>query len=101
MQLPARALAAAFLLTAALAAPRPLLAEEKPAADVSALSVKELLAANLGKRVSLRLSGGEPIEGVVSKVGDQAVLLANLTGRDFYDAWVRLERIEAVVYRAR
>jgi hypothetical protein len=101
MLTPARALAAAFLLTAALAAPRPALAEEKPAADVSVLSVKELLAANLGKRVSVRLTGGEAIEGVVSKVGDHAALLTSLTGRDFYDAWVRLEQIEAVVYRAR
>ncbi len=97
----AAALAALILIAGSLVALRPLSAEEKVAADPSALTTRDFLAANQGKRVSLRLGGGDAIEGVVAKVGDHQVHLSALSGREYYDAQVSIERIEAVVFKAR
>jgi hypothetical protein len=55
----------------------------------------------VGKRVSLVLGTGPELTGVVASVGDQVVHLTALSGRDFFDAVVSLDRIEAVVVRVR
>jgi len=66
-----------------------------------AATVKDVLAENLGKRVIVRLESGENLEGTVSKVGDSIVHIAKLSGRDFYDAIVRIDRINAIVFKVR
>jgi ribosomal silencing factor RsfS len=63
--------------------------------------MKEILASNEGKRVAIRLDGGEELEGVVTTVGDQLVHVAKLSKRDFYDAVIRIDKINAVIFRAR
>ena len=63
--------------------------------------MKEILASYEGKRVAVRLDSGEEVEGIVTTVGDQLVHLSKLSKRDFYDAVVRLDRINAVIFRAR
>lgn len=67
----------------------------------SGAAVKDILKDQTGKRVIVRLDAGEEIEGTVAKVGDQLVLLAKLSRRDFYDAVVRLDRISAVIIKVR
>lgn len=97
----AAALAAIVLAAGSLVTLRHVAAEEKkPSAD-PALSTHDFLASQQGKRVSVRLGGGETLEGFVAKIGDHQVLLSNLTGRDYYDALVKIESIEAVIFRAR
>ena len=51
--------------------------------------------------VELTLRGGKSYRGRVAKVGDHAVLLTELEGREFYDAWISLEDIAAVEIRVR
>jgi hypothetical protein len=63
--------------------------------------MKEILASYEGKRVAVRLDSGEEVEGIVTTVGDQLVHLSKLSKKDFYDAVVRLDRINAVIFRAR
>jgi len=63
--------------------------------------MKEILASNEGKRVAIRLDGGEELEGVVTRVGDQLVHFSKLSKRDFYDAVIRIDKINAVIFRAR
>ena len=63
--------------------------------------IKEILASYEGKRVAVRLEGGEELEGTVTTVGDQLVHLSKLSKRDFYDAVIRIEKINAVIFRAR
>jgi hypothetical protein len=70
--------------------------EFKPFATIS-----DVLHDNIGKRVILRLDGGDTLEGTVTKVGDSLVHIARLTGRDFYDALVPIDSISAVIYKAR
>ncbi len=63
--------------------------------------MKEILASYQGKRIAIRLDSGEEIEGIITTVGDQLVHLSKLSKRDFYDAVVRLDKINAVIFRAR
>jgi small nuclear ribonucleoprotein (snRNP)-like protein len=66
-----------------------------------ASAIKDILTEQVGKRVSIRLDGGEELEGVVARVGDQLVHISKLSKRDFYDALVRIDRISAVIIRTR
>ncbi len=76
------------------------IAQEKPVFNPS-ISVKDNLSANVGKRVSLMISAGEAVEGTIEKVGDHFVLISRLSGKDFYDALVRMDDVKAIVFRAR
>lgn len=64
-------------------------------------SVKEVLKGQEGKRVTVSTASGQEFDGVVSRVGDHLVHISSLTGKEFYDAVVRLDQISAVVFRAR
>lgn len=63
--------------------------------------IKDILLENINKRVIVRLETGENLEGFVTKVGDNLVHLSKITGRDFFDAIVRIDKISAVVFRVR
>jgi len=63
--------------------------------------IKEILADYEGKRIAIRLNGGEELEGIVTRVGDHLVHISKLSKRDFYDAVVRIEKIDAVIIRVR
>lgn len=75
-------------------------AQEKPVFNPT-ISLKDNLASNVGKRVSLMISTGESVEGTIEKVGDHFVLISKLSGKDFYDALIRIDGVKAVVFRAR
>jgi hypothetical protein len=62
-------------------------------------NVKIALDASVGRAVTLQLSSGQEISGTVTKVGDHVVQLSRLAGRDFYDALVVLDRVNAVLFR--
>jgi len=70
--------------------------ELKPAA-----TMKTLLTDSLGKRVVLRLESGEEMEGTVTVVGERLVHISKLSKRDFFDAFVSIDRISAVIVRVR
>ena len=63
--------------------------------------IKEILTGYVGKRVAIRLDAGEEMEGIVASVGDHLVHISKLSKRDFYDAVVRMDRINAVIMRVR
>ena len=79
----------------------PLFAEEKKL-DLNELStLKDVLKANIGKRIIVKLDGSEDLEGTVVEVTDKLVLVSKLSKRDFYDAYVRIDRISSIIFRAR
>ena len=65
------------------------------------IGIRENLLLNVGKRVAVRITAGDAIEGTIVKVGDHSVHLSKLLGRDYYDAIIRIERIEAIIFKAR
>jgi hypothetical protein len=64
-------------------------------------SVRDLLSKQVGKAVTLRLQGGEELSGKVQTVGGELVVLSPVSGRDFFDAAVRLDTVAAVLVRVR
>jgi small nuclear ribonucleoprotein (snRNP)-like protein len=64
-------------------------------------TVKSVLERLIGKRVSLVLTTGPELAGVVTTVGDKVVLLKDLTNREFFDGVVAIDQIGAVIVRTR
>ena len=74
-------------------------AQEKAALQPNA-TVLSILQGNAGKAVELHLRSGEKVGGKVGQVTDNIVYLSHLTGAEFYDAFVDVKEISAVVIRA-
>jgi hypothetical protein len=64
-------------------------------------SVQSLLAARKGKAVTLRLAGGQELTGTVRDATAKLVVLGGLAGREFFDAAVPIEKIDAVIVRTK
>ena len=75
-----------------------LLAQEKTALQPNA-TVLGLLQGSVGKGVELHLRSGEKLGGKVAQVTDSIVHLSNLTGAEYFDAFVDAKDISAVVVR--
>ena len=70
--------------------------EMKPSAVMS-----EILAEHVGKKVALRLEAGDEIEGTVVQVGKSLVHVSKLSGKEFYDAVISIDKISAVRMKVR
>lgn len=64
-------------------------------------TVQTVVGAQKGKRVTLRLRSGQELTGLVRDFTDKVVVLGELAGREFFDAVVPIESIEAVIIRTR
>ena len=64
-------------------------------------AIKSTLSAQQGKRVTVQLRSGQELTGTVQAVDADTVKLAELSGKEFFDATVRLEAVDAVIARAR
>jgi hypothetical protein len=63
-------------------------------------TVLGVLQGNTGKTVELRMQCGEKIGGKVEQVNDNVVLLSRLTGAEYFDGFVNVKDISAVVIRS-
>jgi hypothetical protein len=64
-------------------------------------NVESVLKGQTGKRVTLRLRSNQELTGVVRMSNARVVQLGALSGREFFDAVVPLEAIDAVLVRTR
>ena len=62
-------------------------------------SVAGILQGSAGKSVELHLRSGEKMGGKVAQVTDSIVHLSNLTGAEYFDAFVDVNDVWAVVVR--
>jgi hypothetical protein len=85
------------VIIAVLVAP-PMFAEEKPSLPPNA-TILNILQGNTGKTVELRMSCGEKIGGKVEQVNESLVLLSHLTGAEYFDGFINVKDISAVVVR--
>ena len=76
-----------------------LLAQEKASLQPNA-TILSILQGSTGKTVELRLNCGEKIGGKVEQVNDNLVFLSHLTGAEFFDGFVNIKDISAVVIRS-
>jgi hypothetical protein len=97
-----RIVLAAMIVAVAVSGPVGVLHAQQEKLEVNdADTVKVILERYLGKRVAVVLSTGQEMSGVVTKVTRDVLHLSELAGREFYDAVVPLDRINAVVIRVR
>ena len=64
-------------------------------------TTQSVVAAQKGKRVTLRLRSGQELTGILRQSTDRLVVLGELSGREFFDAAVPIEAIEAVIVRTK
>lgn len=55
----------------------------------------------MGKRIHVSLNSGKEITGTVRDIGNQLVHLEKIEGRDYFDALIRVDSINAVDTRFR
>jgi hypothetical protein len=91
---------AAVLAVGALAPARTAMAEEKVEFKAGS-TMREMLAQFTGKRVALRIDEGAELDGTLVMVGDQVAQLTKVIGREYSDAYVRLDSIKAFVIKVR
>ena len=60
------------------------------------LSLVDNLKSFMGKNIFIHLNSGNTLQGNVKAVGNGLVHLEKLTGKDFYDALIRIEEISAI-----
>jgi hypothetical protein len=89
-----------ILLSLALFA-RVAVADDAKTAMNDLTTVKDVLAQHVGKRVAVRTDDSESLDGTVAKVTEQLVYLEKLTGKEFFDAVVRIDRISSITLRMR
>ena len=73
-------------------------AQDKTGLQANA-SVAGILQGSAGKSVELHLRSGEKMGGKVAQVTDSIVHLSNLTGAEYFDAFVDMKDVSAVVVR--
>ena len=92
-------IAISTLLLAALLAVPPAFAQELKVASTA--TVESLGTAEKGKRVTVRTRSGQELTGVVRDVTPRFVHIGALAGREFFDAVVSLDAVEAVIVRTK
>jgi hypothetical protein len=63
-------------------------------------TILSVLQGSSGKTVELRTQCGEKVGGKVEQVNDNVVLLSHLTGAEYFDGFVNVKDISAVVIRS-
>ncbi len=90
-----------FILAAIVAAllSSTVLAQQKANLQPNA-TILSVLQGNTGKTVELRMNCGEKIGGKVEQANESVVLLSHLTGAEYFDGFVNVKDISAVVIRS-
>ena len=68
--------------------------------SLSAQTITNILQESTGKTVELHLQGGDKIGGKVEQVTENVVHLSHLTGAEYFDAFVNVNDVSAVVIRS-
>ena len=64
-------------------------------------SIEKLLAAQKGKRVTVKLGPNDELTGIVRTVSPHVVHLGELAGRELFDAAVDIKQVRAVIVRTK
>jgi hypothetical protein len=52
-------------------------------------------------RIIVRTQGGAQLTGTIGPIGNKSVIIRALSGREFYDAYIRLDAITSVEVQTR
>ncbi|MEJ2200828.1 MAG: hypothetical protein P8X63_07415 [Desulfuromonadaceae bacterium] len=62
----------------------------------TAMSLADNLKSHIGQNVFITLKSGNSFQGYIKSVGDNLLHLEKLAGKDFYDALIRIDEINAM-----
>lgn len=69
--------------------------------DTPKALLERLAADERTGRVTIHMRGGTTVTGRIGPMGDHAVIVKALSGREFYDAYVRYDAITCVEVQTR
>lgn len=78
-----------------------------PASHATGLIIKngdtllKQVAAHKGKKITVRLTSGEEITGVVKETTGELIQLSDLAGKEFFDAIIDANKLSAVIVRTK
>ena len=64
-------------------------------------TLQTILSAQKGKQVTVKLDSGDELTGKVGEVTDKLVVLKALSGKEFFDAFIKTTDIKAVLIRTK
>ena len=64
-------------------------------------TTQSVIATQKGKRLTLRLRSGQELSGTLRESSDKLVVLEAVAGREFFDAVIPLDAVEAVLIRTK
>ena len=64
-------------------------------------TIANVLEGYKGKRVTIRLQGGEELTGKVRFISKELLHLGELTKREYFDAVIELAKVEAVILQVK
>jgi len=64
-------------------------------------TIESILAAQQGKKVTLKLGPNDELTGTIKAVTKDVVQISELSGREFFDAVVDIKSVKAVIVRVR
>lgn len=64
-------------------------------------ALSKVLKEREGRSATLILASGTELTGKVLELSEHSVRLGELSGKEFYDAVIDLDQVQAVVFRAR
>lgn len=79
----------------------PMAATPAPLTISGSDNVRTVLETQKDKRVTVKLVSGEELTGIVKVVSEHVVHLAQLSGKEFYDAVVATGSIAALIIRTK
>ncbi|MFC1885007.1 DUF6897 domain-containing protein [Thermodesulfobacteriota bacterium] len=62
----------------------------------TSFSLADNLKMYMGKNIIVHLKSGKSFQGLVKAIGNNMLHLEKLTGKDFYDALIRIDEISAI-----
>ncbi len=65
------------------------------------MGLLQVIQAQQGQKLTLKLRSGAELSGTLRAVNGQLVHLGELTGKEFYDAFIDITQIEAVILRVK
>lgn len=89
-----------FVLTSILA-PQILLASDPSFSIQKEQTIRDILENQVGHYVKVKLDSGEELGGMVKTIGANVLHITELSGRDYFDAVIRIESIDAIIVKAR
>ncbi|MCB1896159.1 MAG: hypothetical protein H6945_10520 [Zoogloeaceae bacterium] len=64
-------------------------------------TTQSFIVAHKGQRVMMRLRSGQEMSGTIRDASERLLVLGEVAGREFFDAVIPIDAIEAVLVRVR